>query len=203
MNLKVIPFLYKKLILIKNNQFLRQGLFISILLVIGKLLSFGKDFFVAQYIGISKYQDAYVVSFTVIGAFINFLFSVLNLALITYFAKVKMTDTIYMNRITNSLLILGTMVSIVIWIIFINSPFLNLFFTKSLDITIQKLIRTIIIDLTPYFLFNFITAILGAYLVAQNKNFLYSFQAAVPSIITIFFFLYRRTIYQFITKSMG
>ncbi len=160
-------------------------------ILLGRIVQFIKELFVAKEIGIVAELDAFIMALLIISISSEFLFKPFGYALIPIIVRLKKYSVDKVNLLFTKVVGFSLVLALGICLIQINCiDYILSFFASSFGAQHQLLTRDIFIWLIPYFIFDIIGFLFGVYLNAQNKNLLYSIYPAFPALFTIFYFLF-------------
>lgn len=159
--------------------------------LIGRVTQFVKELFVAREIGISPELDAFIIALLILTISLEFLFKPLGYALVPIITRLRTFAPEKANELVTKVILLSLGAGVLLLVVQLRyvDGILAFLLDKS-DVSQRVLAKDLLIQLTPFFIFDILGFLFGIYLNAQNKNLLYSIYPAFPALFTIFYFLF-------------
>lgn len=185
---------YQKLNNLVNQyagSLLKSSVYVFLFILLGRVVQFAKEVFVAKEIGISPDLDAFIMGALILSISINFLISPIAFALLPIFIRLRKYSIAKANELFNQVVLGSLGLGIICYVgLYFFMDSLLVFFVGEFSTENTQLTKTIIYLLSPFYFTTILNVIFGAYLNALKKNFLYSIYPAFPALFTILFFLF-------------
>jgi len=176
---------------LSQHKFLVGSVLVFLVILLGRIIQFVKELFVAKEIGISAELDAFIMALLIISISSEFLFKPFGYALIPTVVRMRQYSLEKVNQLFTKVVLISLGIGLAVCAIQVSFlDYLLSFFAGNFGAAHQLLTKDLFIQLLPYFIFDILGFLFGVYLNAQNKNLLYSIYPAFPALFTIFYFLF-------------